>query len=50
MATQWEYKVIHTLTEKELNAAGSDVWEAVAAWGDNLGGASTVILKRPKSK
>ena len=58
MATQWEYKVICLSSiygrtekaEKELNAAGSDGWEAVAAWGDNLGGASTVILKRQKSK
>ena len=58
MATQWEYKVIRLRNvygdsdgaEKELNTAGSDGWEAVAAWGDNLGGASTVILKRQKSK
>jgi hypothetical protein len=48
MATQWEYKVIHTLTEKELNAAGSDGWEAVAVagWGEDC----RVILKRQKSK
>jgi hypothetical protein len=58
MATQWEYKVICLSSiygrtekaEKELNAAGSDGWEAVAAWGDDTGASCHVILKRPKSK
>ena len=57
MATQWEYKVIITdfsrsdVAEKVLNAAGSDGWEAVAAWGDSGGGLSCyVLLKRQKSK
>jgi hypothetical protein len=54
MATQWEYKVICTdfsrsdVAEKVLNAAGSDGWEAVAAWGE--GCFCHVILKRQKSK
>jgi hypothetical protein len=41
MATQWEYKVIRCNlyserheAEIELNKAGSDGWEAVAASGD----------------
>ena len=53
-APQWEFKVNYTdstrhdLTEKELNAAGSDGWEAVAVagWGEDC----RVILKRQKSK
>ena len=56
MATQWEYKVICLSSiygrtekaEKELNAAGSDGWEAVAASGDTM--SCFVILKRQKSK
>jgi hypothetical protein len=54
IATQWEYKVIYTdstrhdLTEKELNAAGSDGWEAVATTGDET--TCYVILKCQKSK
>jgi len=58
MATQWEYKVVCTsisdrghVAEKELNMAGSDGWEVVAAWGDGTGYLGCyVILKRPKSK
>ena len=52
MATQWEYKVIRIFTshaEKDLNAAGSDGWEAVATWGDATGTSCNVILKRQKS-
>jgi hypothetical protein len=55
MVTQWEYEVICLSgriekAEKELNTAGSDGWEAVAAWGDGTGGNCHVILKRQKSK
>jgi hypothetical protein len=56
MATQWEYKVICLRNlfgdshgaEKELNTAGSDGWEAVAASGDGV--PCYIILKRQKSK
>ena len=52
MATQWEYKVIiyegSDKVEKELNTAGSDGWEAVAASGDTM--SCFVILKRQKSR
>ena len=58
MATQWEYRVIclenmlsgRREAEKELNTAGSDGWEAVAAWGDDTGTDCYVILKRQNSK
>jgi len=54
MATQWEYRVIclenmlsgRREAEKELNTAGSDGWEAVAASGDIT--ICIVILKRQK--
>jgi hypothetical protein len=56
MATQWEYKVIclenmysgRREAEKELNTAGSDGWEVVAASGDIT--TYIVTLKRQKSK
>ena len=55
MATQWEYKLINCNlyskrheAEIELNKAGSDGWEAVAASGDTM--SCFVILKRQKSR
>lgn len=45
--TQWEYKSVYSVEDKDLNELGKEGWELSAADMSN-GNTTKLIMKRPK--